>query len=96
MTVGADKRWKIVKSVMHDEGIVENLYKPKALRHAFAFEAGQKGIPLNIVQGWLGHARIETTATFVDAIGDEETKLASKLWCSLEAAIPSGQAPVES
>ena len=73
---------------MREAGLAENLCKPKALRHAFAVEAGQKGIPLNIVQRWLGHARIETTAIYANAIGDEERNLARKAWCSLELAIP--------
>lgn len=65
----------------------ESLCKPKALRHAFAVEAGQKGIPLNVVQRWFGHARIETTAIYASAIGDEERNLARRAWSSLELAI---------
>lgn len=85
---GRTNAWKVVKAVMRKAGIVENLCKPKALRHAFAVEAGQKGIPLNIVQRWLGHARIETTAIYASAIGDEERNLARRAWSSLELAIP--------
>jgi len=85
---GRTNAWKIVKSVMHKAGIGPNLCKPKALRHAFAVEAGQKGIPLNVVQRWLGHARIETTAIYASAIGDEERNLAKRAWSSLELAIP--------
>jgi site-specific recombinase XerD len=73
---------------MRKAGIAECLCKPKALRHAFAVEAGQKGIPLNIVQRWLGHARIETTAIYASAIGEEERNLAKRAWSSLELAIP--------
>ena len=51
---GRTNGWRIIKSVMRKAGIAESLCKPKALRHAFAVEAGQKGIPLNIVQRWLG------------------------------------------
>jgi len=85
---GRTTAWKIVKAVMREAGIAECLCKPKALRHAFAVEAGQKGIPLNIVQRWLGHARIETTAIYASAIGDEERNLARRSWSSLELAIP--------
>lgn len=85
---GRTTAWKIVRSVMHEAGIPTSLCKPKALRHAFAVEAGQKGVPLNIVQRWLGHARIETTAIYASAIGDEERNLARKSWSSLELAIP--------
>ena len=80
--------WKMVKAVMRRAGIADSLCKPKALRHAFAVEAGQKAIPLNIVQRWLGHARIETTAIYASAIGDEERNLARRAWSSLELAIP--------
>jgi len=73
---------------MRKAGIAESLCKPKALRHAFAVESGQKGIPLNIVQRWLGHARIETTAIYANAIGDEERNLARRAWSSLELVIP--------
>ena len=79
---------EIVNSVMLKAGIAENLTKPKALRRAFAVEARQKGIPLNIVQRWLGHARIETTAIYAGAIGDEERNLARRAWSSIELAIP--------
>lgn len=34
------------------------------------------------------HARIETTAIYASAIGDEERNLARKAWSSLELAIP--------
>lgn len=85
---GRTNGWKVVKAVMRKAGIAERLCKPKALRHAFAVEAGQKGIPLNIVQRWLGHARIETTAIYASAIGDEERNLARRAWSSLELAIP--------
>ena len=74
---------------MRKAGIPEAVCKPKALRHAFAVEAGQKGVPLNIVQRWLGHARIETTAIYASAIGDEERNLARKAWSSLELALPN-------
>jgi site-specific recombinase XerD len=91
---GRTTAWKVVKAVMLKAGIAENLCKPKALRHAFAVEAGQKGIPLNIVQRWLGHARIETTAIYASAIGDEERNLARRAWSSLELAIPEGTTPL--
>jgi integrase len=92
-TWGRTTAWKIVKAVMREAEIAECLCKPKALRHAFAVEAGQKGIPLNIVQRWLGHARIETTAIYASAIGDEERNLARRAWSSLELAIPDRTNP---
>jgi len=90
LAVGRTTGWKVIKSVMREAGIAECLCKPKALRHAFAVEAGQKGVPLNIVQRWLSHARIETTAIYASAIGDEERNLARRSWSSLELAMPDG------
>lgn len=86
---GRTNGWKVVKEVMRNANIAESLCKPKALRHAFAVEAGQRGVPLNIVQRWLGHARIETTAIYASAVGDEERNLARRVWSSLEFAIPT-------
>ena len=36
----------------------------------------EKGIPLNLVQRWLGHARLTTTAIYADAVGEEERHIA--------------------
>lgn len=82
---GRTHAWKQVKRVMKAAGISDALCKPKALRHGFAVDAGQNGVPLNIVQRWLGHARIETTAIYASAIGDEERNLARRAWNSIEA-----------
>ena len=52
----------------------------KGLRHAFGIAANQRGIQLNRVQKWLGHADIKTTAIYSEAIGQEERNVASRLW----------------
>jgi integrase/recombinase XerD len=80
---GRTTAWKDVKRVMKAAGIADMLCKPKALRHSFAVEAGQNGVPLNIVQRWLGHARLETTAIYAGALGKEERNLARRAWSSL-------------
>jgi integrase/recombinase XerD len=85
---GRTTAWKHVKRVMKAAGITDALCKPKSLRHGFAVDAGQNSVPLNIVQRWLGHARLETTAIYASAVGDEERNLARKAWSSLELAIP--------
>ncbi len=53
---------------------------PKGLRHAFGIAANQKAIQLNMVQRWLGHADIKTTAIYSQAVGVEERNLAKRLW----------------
>jgi hypothetical protein len=40
------------------------------------------------LRGWLGHARIETTAIHASAIGDDERNPARPAWSSPELAIP--------
>ena len=53
---------------------------PKALRHAFGVGGTQTGVPLNIIQRWLGHADIETTAIYTNVLGNEERALADRMW----------------
>lgn len=53
---------------------------PKGLRHGFAIAALEKGVPLTLVQKWLGHASLSTTAIYLNAVGAEERKIASRLW----------------
>jgi integrase/recombinase XerD len=81
--------WRHVKRMMKNAGVPDALSKPKALRHGFAIDAGQHGVPLNIVQRWMGHARLETTAIYAGAIGEEERNLARRAWSSLELVIPA-------
>jgi integrase/recombinase XerD len=38
------------------------------------------GIPLNLVQKWLGHAQLTTTAIYADARGAEEKDIARRMW----------------
>lgn len=72
--------WKRVKVTMDLAGISPALSVPKALRHAFGVGAIQKNVPLNVLQKWMGHSRISTTAIYADAVGDEERYLANRMW----------------
>jgi integrase/recombinase XerD len=49
----------------------------------------QAGVPLNLTQRWLGHARISTTALYAIASGPEEHAFAERFW-SLSEANPEG------
>ena len=53
---------------------------PKGLRHGFGVACIEKGIQLNLVQRWLGHAQLSTTAIYADAVGEEERYIAARLW----------------
>jgi integrase/recombinase XerD len=72
---------------MRMAGIADAQCKPKALRHGFAVDAVLNGVPLNILQRWMGHARMETTAIYASVLGEEERSLARRAWNSIEAAI---------
>lgn len=53
---------------------------PKGLRHGFGVRAVQSGVPLHMVQRWLGHADMKTTAIYAGAVGPEERDIASRTW----------------
>jgi integrase/recombinase XerD len=85
-TWGRTTAWKRVKFVMRMANVSDALAMPKATRHAFGVDAVQNSVALNIVQRWMGHARIETTAIYADVIGREERALARRTWKALQKA----------
>jgi integrase/recombinase XerD len=73
--------YEIIKQLMIDAGISEGSHRsPKGLRHAYGVNAISKDIPLNMLQKWMGHADITTTAIYANAIGKEEAQIANKMW----------------
>jgi integrase/recombinase XerD len=73
--------WRYVKAAMRLAGVAGGAAMPKGLRHGFgvaAFEA----VPPHLVQRWLGHASLRTTAIYGDVSGREERLLAKRLWDS--------------
>lgn len=82
-TFSRSRAWQLVKAVMASAGIAPGIHAtPKGLRHGFGIHAIRSGVPLNLVQRWLGHARMETTAIYLQAMGAEEREIASKMWGS--------------
>jgi integrase len=84
----ADRLWpwsrmtgyRRILEVMKSAGL-EGIYAtPKGLRHGFGVSAIQSHVPLNLVQRWLGHADIKTTAIYTNAMGPEERDIASRMW----------------
>jgi integrase/recombinase XerD len=71
--------WRRIKFVMRRAAHPEFVSKPKSLRHAFGAEASMK-VALPMVQKWLGHASIRTTAIYTTLMGDEERAVARKTW----------------
>ncbi len=74
------KAWKRIKDVMKSANISGPHATPKGLRHGFGVQAVQSGVPLNLVQRWLGHAHLSTTAIYADAVGPEEYAIARRMW----------------
>lgn len=73
--------YDLVKELMEISGIPPGKHRsPKGIRHAYGVNAIMKDIPLNLLQKWMGHADISTTAIYTNAIGKEEALIASKMW----------------
>ncbi len=72
--------WICVKQVMEEARISGLQASPKGLRHGFGVHAVQSGIPLSLVQKWLGHAEMSTTAIYADVVGPEERIMAGRMW----------------
>ena len=84
--------WRRVKEVMSAADI-QGLYAcPKGLRHGFGINATTADVPLNMTQKWMGHARLETTAIYADAVGPEELKIAERMWVKKDPSSSSRQA----
>lgn len=77
------RAWQLVKAVMDEANVPHGLHAtPKGLRHGFGLHAIRSGVPINLVQRWLGHARMETTAIYLQAMGSEERAIAERMWIS--------------
>ncbi len=72
--------WRRVVEVMKVAKIEGIHATPKGLRHGFGIRAVTRGVPLNKVQKWMGHAQLSTTSIYTDAIGEEEQQLAERMW----------------
>ena len=73
--------WRKVKAVMIAAHIGDGPHRtPKGLRHAYAIHALNKGVPLNMVSKWMGHAQMETTAIYANAVGEEQHAIAARMW----------------
>jgi integrase/recombinase XerD len=73
--------WRKMAALMQAAGIEDGPHaSPKGLRHGFGVAAVSKGISLNMVQKWLGHSALTTTAIYADAVGEEEQSIAARMW----------------
>ena len=51
---------------------------PKELRHGFGVADVTVGIPLNVLQKWLGHAQLITI--YANTVGAEKKDIARRMW----------------
>jgi len=72
--------WRRVKAVMDQARVIGPQACPKGLRHGFGIAAAKENIPPGLTQRWMGHARLETTVLYQDAVGPEERAFAERLW----------------
>jgi integrase len=72
--------WRFIRGGMDEAGVVGVAGCPRGLRHGFAVGALQANIPMNVVQRWLGHARMSTTSIYADVSGQEEAEFAARYW----------------
>jgi hypothetical protein len=75
------RAWQLIKALMQSCGIKDGPHAtPKGLRHGYGVYAIRSGVPVNLVQRWLGHASMTTTAIYLQAVGDEEREIAARMW----------------
>jgi integrase len=73
--------WRRIEEVMALAQLGEGPHvSPKGLRHGFGVNAISKGVPLNMLSKWMGHAQLSTTAIYADAVGAEEKNIAARMW----------------
>jgi integrase len=77
---GRTKAYEVVKEVLVKQGQGGSTAMPKTLRHTFGVHAIQKGIPVHLVQRWMGHAQASTTAIYMNVMGREERRFAERMW----------------
>lgn len=53
---------------------------PKGLRHAYGARATLKGVPLHILQLWMGHASMKTAAIYATVLGPDQLEIADRMW----------------
>lgn len=72
--------WRTIKAVVRAAGIAGPQACPKGFRHGFGHAHCRIRTPLHVIQGWMGHARLSTTAIYMELSGSEERAFARRLW----------------
>ena len=73
--------WRRVVAVMKQADISAGPHRvPKGLRHGYAINAVNKGVPLHMLSKWMGHSILEITAIYAHAMGEEQQAIAARMW----------------
>jgi integrase/recombinase XerD len=72
--------WVHIKRIMTTAEISGAQATIKGLRHGYGVHAIHSGVQLNMLQKWMGHAAMETTAIYANATGPEELEVAGRMW----------------
>jgi len=71
---------RYIKRIMLDAGLEEVKTSAVTLRHSFAINALQKGVPITILKEFMGHYSIETTNIYTQFGSFEQKQFAMKMW----------------
>lgn len=74
------KAWMVVKRTMSEAGLQGAAATPRGLRHTFGVHAVLSGVPITLLQKWMGHSKLETTAIYTNVMGKEERRIAERMW----------------
>ncbi len=79
-SVSRSTAWRHQKHVISVASITGPQANPKGLPHAYGIHAIASSVPLHMLQRWLGHADMKTTAIYAQAVGPEERQIAARMW----------------
>jgi integrase/recombinase XerD len=76
--------WRRVKEIMAEADVSLTAAMPKGLRHGFGVNATASLVPPHLIQRWLRHASLKTTAIYCDVCGPDERLFAVRIWGALK------------
>lgn len=72
--------WRLIHRVMANARIAGPMATCKGCRHSFGIIGATRNVPGPILQRFMGHASLSTTAIYLDAVGSEEREFAQRMW----------------
>jgi len=72
--------WRLIKRLMATIGISGIHATTKGLRHGFGVRGALEKIPVSMIQQWMGHSDLNTTAIYLDVRDEEERQLIERTW----------------